>query len=110
MSPDSMITRYRLTHLWPYTTVTRAKATNDLRKDDEVSGKQRCGGIDGRYGLDEIWHQLGRLEVGVCSSSPSRDFHVSGSHGSEEEIPHLVPDRLPKMNDWRVDLAVACDV
>jgi len=36
--------------------------------------------------------------VGIGSSSPSGDFKVSGSHGGEKKIPHLVPDRLPKMD------------
>ena len=86
----------RLTHPWPEATVARAKTTNDLREDDEVGGNQGSRGVDSR--LDEIWHQFSRLEVRVGSSSSSGHFEISSGHGGEEEIPHFVPDRLPKVD------------
>ena len=88
----------RRTHPWPQTTVAWAETANDLRKDDKVGGNQWCRTVDGGYVLDEIWHQFAGLEVGVGSGSPSDDFEVSSGHGGEKEIPHLVPDRLAKVN------------
>ena len=38
--------------------------------------------------------------MGVGSGSPSDDFEMSSDHGGKNEIPHLVPDRLAKVNGW----------
>ena len=87
-----------LTHPWIQTTVAWAKTSNDLRKDDEVGGNQGRWGVDGGHRLDEIWHQFVRVEVRVCSSRPSYNFKVPGGDSGEEEEPHFIADRLPKMN------------
>ena len=92
--------RSRLTHPWLQAAVAWPETADDLRKDDEVCGDQGRWRVDRGHRLDEIWHQFVRVEVGVCSSCPSHDFEVSGGDSGEDEEPHLIVDRLPKMDDW----------
>ena len=82
----------RLTHPRPQAAVAWAETADDLRKDDEVGCDQRRWGVDGRYCLDEIRHQLVRVEVGVGPGGPSYDFQVSSRDGGEDEEPHLIAD------------------
>lgn len=43
--------------------------------------------------------------MGVQASCPSSDFKQSGSDGSVQQIPKLVVNSLPKVNDYKMQIS-----
>jgi len=43
--------------------------------------------------------------MGVQAGCPSSDLEQSGSDGGVQQVPKLVVDRLPKVNDYGVQVS-----